>query len=64
MLIRGCKTGSKLGHFSKIANLFNQNGRGQGVINIRDKQFLTLTITQVRLRSLKLVVQIVLILFG
>ena len=26
MLIRGCKTGSKLGRFSKIANLFNQNG--------------------------------------
>ena len=31
MLIHGCKTDSKLGHFPKIANLFNQNGRGQGV---------------------------------
>ena len=40
MLIRGCKTGSKLGRFPKIANLFNQNGRGQGVVKIRDKQFL------------------------
>ena len=40
MLIHGCKTGSKLGHFPKIANLFNQYGRGQGVVNIRDKQFL------------------------
>ena len=41
MLIHGCKIGSKLGHFSKIANLFNQNGRGQGVVKIRDKQFFT-----------------------
>ena len=32
MLIHGCKTGSKLGHFPKIANIFNQNGRGQGVV--------------------------------
>ena len=63
MLIHGCKTDSKLDHFPKIANLFNQNGRGQGVVKIRDKQFFTLTITQFRLRSLKLVVQIVLILF-
>ena len=46
MLIYGCTTGSKLGHFPKIANLFNQNGRDQN-----------------RLRPLKLVVQIVLILF-
>ena len=29
MLIHGCKTGSKLGNLKKIANLFNQNGRGQ-----------------------------------
>ena len=29
MLIHGCKTGSKLGHFPKIANIFNQNGRGK-----------------------------------
>ena len=36
-----CKTGSKLGHFPKIANLFNQNGRGQSVVKIRDKQFPT-----------------------
>ena len=63
MLNYWCKTGSKLGHFLKIAYLFNQNGRGQGVVKIRDKQFFTLTITQFRLRSLKLVVQIVLILF-
>ena len=56
MLIHGCKTGSKLGHIPKIANLFNQNGRGQGVVKIRDKQFFTETITQFRLRSLKLVV--------
>ena len=41
MLIHGCKTGSKLGNFTKIANLFNQNGRGQGVVKIRDKQFFT-----------------------
>ena len=40
MLIHGCKTGSKLGHFPKIANIFNQNGRDQGVVKIRDKQFL------------------------
>ena len=40
MLIHGCKTGSKIGHFPKIANIFNQNGRGQGVVKIRDKQFL------------------------
>ena len=40
MLIYGYKTGSKLGHFSKIANPFNQNGRGQGMVKIRDKQFL------------------------
>ena len=38
MLIHGCKTGSKLGHFLKIANLFNQNGRGQGVVKIRDNK--------------------------
>ena len=31
MLIYRCKTFSKLGHFPKIANLFNQNARGQGV---------------------------------
>ena len=41
MLIYGCKTGSKLGNFSKISNLFNQNRRGQGVVKIRDKQFFT-----------------------
>ena len=41
MLIHGCKTGSKLDHFPKIANIFNQNGRGQGVVKIRDKQFVT-----------------------
>ena len=41
MLIHGCKTGSKLGHFPKFANLFNQNGRGQGVVKIQDKQFFT-----------------------
>ena len=33
MLIDGCKTGLKLGHFPKIENLFNQKwawpGRGQ-----------------------------------
>ena len=63
MLIHGCKTGSKLGHFPKIANIFNQNGRGQGVVKIRDKQFFTYIFTQFRLRSLKLVVQVVLILF-
>ena len=40
MLIYWCKTGSKLGHFPKITNLFNQNERGQGVVKIRDKQFL------------------------
>ena len=40
MLIHGCKTGSNLGHFPKIANRLNQNGRGQGVVKIRDKQFL------------------------
>ena len=63
MLIYWCKTGSKLGHFPKITNLFNQNGRGQGVVKIRDKQFFTEITTQFRLRSIKLVVQIVLILF-
>ena len=63
MLIHGCKTGSKLGNFTKIANLFNQNGRGQGVVKIRDKQLFTYIFTQFRLRSLKLVVQVVLILF-
>ena len=63
MLIYWCKTGSKLGHFPNITSLFNQNGRGQGVVKIRNKQFFALTITQFRLRSLKLVVQIVLILF-
>ena len=41
MHIYGCKTGSNLGNFPKIANLFNQNGRGQGVVKIRDKQFFT-----------------------
>ena len=41
MLIHWWKTGSKQGHFPKIANLFNQNGRGQGVVKIRDKQFFT-----------------------
>ena len=41
MLIHECKTGSKLGNLTKIANLFNQNGRGQGVVKIRDKQFFT-----------------------
>ena len=40
MLIYWCKTDSKLGYFPKITNLFNQNGRGQGVVKIRDKQFL------------------------
>ena len=40
MLIHGCKTGSKLGYFPKIANLFNQNGRGQGVVKIQDKKIL------------------------
>ena len=40
MLINACKTGSKLGHFSKITNLFNQNGRGQGVVKIREKKLL------------------------
>ena len=40
MLIHWHKTGSKLGHFLKIANLFNQNGRGQGLVKIRDKQVL------------------------
>ena len=40
MLIHWCKTGSKLGHFTKIANLFKQNGRGQGVVKIQDEQFL------------------------
>ena len=40
MLIHGCKTGLKLGQIPKIANQFNQNGRGQGVVKIRDKQFL------------------------
>ena len=40
MLIHWCKTGSELGHCPKIANLFNLNGRGQGVVNIGDKQLL------------------------
>ena len=40
MLINVCKTGSKLGHFPKITNLFNQNGRGQGVVKIREKNYL------------------------
>ena len=40
MLINGYKTGSKLGNFPKITNLFNQNGRGQGVVKIREKHFL------------------------
>ena len=34
MLIEGCEIGSNLGYFPKIANLFNQNGRGQGVVKI------------------------------
>ena len=38
MLINGCKTGSKLGHFPKIANLFNQNRRGWGVVKIKDNK--------------------------
>ena len=62
MFIHGCKTGSKLDHFSKIAIIFNQNGRGQGVVKIRDKK-ITEPITQIMLISLKLVVQIVLIFF-
>ena len=41
MHIYGRKTGLKLGNFPKIANLFNQIGRDQGVIKIPDKQFLT-----------------------
>ena len=41
MHIHGCKTGSKLGNFLKIANLFNQNGRGQDVVKIQDKQLFT-----------------------
>ena len=41
MHIDGCKTGSKLDNFPKIAKLFNKNGRGQGVVEIRDKQFFT-----------------------
>ena len=40
MLINGCKTGSKLGHFPKIENLLNQNRRGQGVVKIQNKKFL------------------------
>ena len=39
MLIQGCKTGSKLGHFPKNANLFYQNERGQGVVKIRVNNF-------------------------
>ena len=41
MLIQGRKTGSKLSNFPKIVNIFNQNGRGQDVVKIRDKQFVT-----------------------
>ena len=41
MHIYGFKTGSKLGNFPKIANLFNQNGRGQGVVKIRDNKKIT-----------------------
>ena len=36
MLIYWSETGSNLGHFPKIKNIFNQNGHGQGVVKIQD----------------------------
>ena len=44
MLIGGCEIGSKLGHFPKIANLFNQYGLGQGVVKIRYKQIVLILV--------------------
>ena len=53
MLIDGCNTGSKLGHFPKTANLINQNGRGQ----ILDKENWKYLVAQFRWKSANLVVQ-------
>ena len=41
MVAFGCKIGSKLGHFQENRDFFTQNRRGQGVVKIRDKKFLT-----------------------